>query len=91
MGPSIVTPLLVSLAGSGGVMGVIIALVKLRGDRDSVAVSQAHGANESLLATLAGVERERDYWHERYREQVTLNEQLRAWITDRPPAGKPPV
>jgi hypothetical protein len=88
MGSSVFTPLLVSLIGSGGLMGAIIALVKLRGDRDSVAVSQAHGANEALIATLAGVERERDYWRNGTKSSVALNEQLRAWITDRP--GAPP-
>lgn len=89
MGGSVFAPLLVSLAGSGGVMGIIIALVKLRGDRDSVAVAQAHGANEALQATLAAVSSERDYWHKRYEEQAALNSQLRDWMTDRPSAPPP--
>jgi sugar (pentulose or hexulose) kinase len=88
MGSSVFVPLLVSLIGSSGLMGAIVALVKLRGDRDSVVVAQAHGANEAIIATLAGVERERDYWRKRYEEQRALNDQLRSWIIDRP--GAPP-
>ena len=63
---SLVAPLLIALVGSGGALGSFVAFVKLRGDTDSTAVSQAQGANEVLLETLQSVERERDYWHARY-------------------------
>lgn len=60
------TPLLIVLAGSSGVIGAIVALIKLSGDRGTAAVSQAQGANEVLQETLVAVERDRDYWRDRY-------------------------
>lgn len=75
-GSGLYAPLLIALLGGTGLTGAIVALVKLRGDRDSAAVSQAHGANEALVAALTAVERERDYWRNRYEKVAALNEEL---------------
>jgi hypothetical protein len=56
----------IALAGSGGVVGAIVTVVKLRGDTESAAVSQSQGASAALAEALEAVERERDYWKERF-------------------------
>lgn len=63
---TLVAPLLISIVGSGGVMGAIVAFVKLRGDRDSAAVHQAQGAADALERALEASEREVAYWKARY-------------------------
>jgi hypothetical protein len=42
------TNFLIALIGSGGVVGGIVALLKLRGDANSAAVEQAQGAMEVM-------------------------------------------
>jgi hypothetical protein len=64
-GSSLIAPLLIALVGSGGIMGAIVAFVKLSGDRTSASIAQAQGANEILKTTLEEVTRERDYWRKR--------------------------
>lgn len=71
----VLTPFLVSLAAITGVFGAIVAVVKLRGDTQTAAVSQAQGANEAMRETLEAVERDRDYWQRRYeREHQRAND-----------------
>jgi hypothetical protein len=65
---SLWTPVLITLAGSGGIVGALVALVKLRGDTSSQAVSQAQGAMEVMEGLNAALEKERDYWRARYHE-----------------------
>lgn len=60
------TPIVIALVASGGGTGFIVALIKLRGDTGVQAVSQAQGAMETMETLLEGVERERDYWRERF-------------------------
>lgn len=47
-GASDATTYLIALLGSGGVLGAFVAFFRLRGDRDSQAVSQAEGAMETM-------------------------------------------
>jgi hypothetical protein len=54
------------LAVSLGLTGAIVALIKLPGDKSAASMAQAQGANEALVQSLAAVERERDYWRDRY-------------------------
>lgn len=63
---SLLVSFLVSIASTGGLTGVIIAVAKLRGDTQSSAVMAAQGANEAMKETLEAIERERDYWRRRY-------------------------
>lgn len=63
---------LIALAGSGGILGATIGLIKLRGDRDSQAVSQAQGAVETMAEvqdqlekTLARANESRDFYRNR--------------------------
>jgi prefoldin subunit 5 len=44
-----ITPVLIVLLGSGGLVGAIVAFVKLGGDRGMTAVSQAQGAMETMV------------------------------------------
>jgi len=59
-------PILIALAGSGGFVGALLGLVKLRGETDSQAVSQAQGAMETMQELNDALERERDYWRDRF-------------------------
>ena len=74
------TIVLSALALFTAVLGALTAFVKLGGDRDSQAVSQAQGANDALMQTLEATERERDYWKRRYEvcaaQQTQIVEQL---------------
>jgi hypothetical protein len=65
---SLLEPLLIGLVGSGGIIGAIVAFIKLGPERESAAISQAQGANEVLQETLEAVERQRDYWQRLYEE-----------------------
>jgi hypothetical protein len=56
---SALTPLLLVLVGSGGVIG---------SEKASAAMGQAQGANEVLKDTLDALERDRDYWKALYME-----------------------
>lgn len=47
---------LIALAGSGGLLGAALGFIKLRGDRDSQAVSQAEGAMETMQALNRSLE-----------------------------------
>lgn len=72
---SLLIPFLVSIASTGGLTGIVIAVAKLRGDTQTAALSQARGANEAMRETLEAIERERDYWRGRYEtEHALLNE-----------------
>lgn len=55
------------LAVSTAILGAIIAAVKIPTDRGTAAMAQAQGANEALSEALEAIERERDYWENRFR------------------------
>lgn len=69
---SLLEPLLIGLIGSGGIVGAIVAFIKLGPERESAAISQAQGANEVLQETLEAVERQRDYWRRLYEESARV-------------------
>lgn len=76
------TPYLIALLGSGGVLGALLGFFKLRGDRDSQAVTQAIGAmetmetlNDSLEKALARANERTDFYKSRCDE---LSRQLDA-------------
>lgn len=54
------------LAIATAVVGAIVAFVKIPTDRSTASMAQAQGANEALSEALEAVERERDYWRQRY-------------------------
>jgi len=43
------TTVLIAIVGSGGLVGALVAFVKLSGDRGMTAVSQAQGAMETMV------------------------------------------
>lgn len=71
-----VTPLLIALLTSGGIVGAVVAWVKLPTDKVTAAVTQAQGAASVLEATLQSVEDDRDYWRRRYEEEYARAEKL---------------
>lgn len=75
-----VTPIVIALLGSGGFVGAIVALIKLKPDINNAAVTQAAGALEMMGELLEDTERDRDYWRGRYSESnkklVELSEEL---------------
>lgn len=76
LGADPLTQLLLVLVGSTGGIGAIVAFVRLRGDKDTAAITQAQGANEVLQETLEAVERDRDYWKARYETCLAQHRQL---------------
>lgn len=78
---------LIVLVGSGGVIGAVTALVKLRGDRDSQAVSQAVGAMETmdtlldaLKDSLARANARGDFYKRQFDElEQKYDELVRRW------------
>lgn len=54
------------LAIATAVIGAIVAFLKIPTDRSTASMAQAQGANEALSEALEAVERERDYWRQRY-------------------------
>lgn len=73
-------PIIITLLGSTGLIGAIVALLKLRPDVNSAAVSQAQGAMEVMQQLNQDMEKNRDYWRERYEQCnqrcVALEEEL---------------
>lgn len=69
--PSISTVGIV-LAASAGIIGAIVALLKLGPEKDSAAVAQAQGANETLVALIEQLEKALERANERgdhYRDE----------------------
>ena len=81
------TPYLIALVGSGGLVGAIVGFFKLRGDRDSQAVSQAQGAVETMADVQTALEKalarandRADYYRRRCEEiNDELEEVKRRW------------
>lgn len=78
-------PYLIALAGSGGVLGALLGFFKLRGDRDSSAVSQAQGAvetmadvQEALERALARANERSDYYRGRAEELEAELQEIRS-------------
>lgn len=57
--------LLLALLGSSGVIGAIIALLKLRPEADSSAVRDSKNALDMMVTINKHLEEERDYWRQR--------------------------
>lgn len=51
------TPFLIALLGSGGIVSAVVAFLRLGGDRDSQAVSQAQGAVETMVDVQTALEK----------------------------------
>lgn len=75
---------LIALAGSGGLVGATLGFIKLRGDRDSQAVSQALGAmetmqslNEALEGALKRANERGDHYKALYDVALAELEQVR--------------
>lgn len=81
------TQLIISVFGATGALGALAAWFKLRGEKDSLAVSQAQGAMEvmetlqsELKDTLARAEADRDFYKARADQfEHELSEYERLW------------
>jgi len=62
------TPIIIALLGSGGLIAAVVALLKLRPDINSAAVIQAQGAMEIMQQLNEDMEKNRNYWRDRYDE-----------------------
>lgn len=62
------TPIIIALLGSGGLIAAVVALLKLRPDINSAAVIQAQGAMEIMQQLNDDMEKNRDYWRDRYED-----------------------
>lgn len=60
------TTYLIALLSSGGVLGALLGFFKLRGDKDTAAVTQAQGAMETMQDLNEALIKERDYWRTRF-------------------------
>lgn len=77
----------IAITTSGGLLLAILGWVKLRGDNDSAAVSQAQGAmetmeqlNEALERALDRANKRTDFYRGKYREVVAeRNELVARW------------
>lgn len=85
------TPYLIALVGSGGVLGALLGFFKLRGDRDSQAVSQAQGAMETMESLNEALEKALERSNDRgdrYRARI---EQLEAELRESRRSGPFPI
>lgn len=81
------TNLAITLLGAGGAVGAVTGFIRLRGDRDSQAVSQAQGAIEvmetlqdELRASLKRAQERADYWRGKYdREHAEKEAIIHRW------------
>jgi hypothetical protein len=64
------------LAIALGLTGAVVAIIKIPADKSTASMVQAQGANEALAEALAAVERERDYWRDRYETCARRNREL---------------
>ena len=78
---------LLTALGATGLTGSVISFVKLRGEKDSLAVSQAQGAmetmqelNKALERALARADARAEFYKRQYREVVAeRNELVARW------------
>lgn len=75
-------PVAAVLASAAAVLGALLGMVKLRGDTDSQAVSQAQGAMETMQDVNDALERERDYWRDRFDKCHADKNELYARVLD---------
>lgn len=74
------TPYLIGLVGSSGVLGAVIALYKLRGDRDSQAVETMETVLEALERSLERANARGDFYRHRCEElEAKLERVNRQW------------
>lgn len=74
MTSEIIVQLVIGVFGVSGVAGAIIALLKLKPEANSLAVTQLEASNKQL-------EEERDYWRKEAMD-------LRAQLTEKPRRGR---
>jgi hypothetical protein len=66
----------VVLSAAAGFIIALLGLVKLRGDNNSQAVSQAQGAMETMETLLEAMAQDRDYWKTRCLEETKRRREL---------------
>lgn len=76
------TPIVIALLGSGGFVGAVVAVVRLKPDMNSSAVSQARDALEMMQQLVEDLEKDRTYWRERYERMHKRNADLSAELMD---------
>jgi hypothetical protein len=74
------TPVAVVLSTAAALLGALLGIVKLRGDTDSQAVSQAQGAMEVMQELVEALERDRDDWRQRYLACYEKRNELHAQV-----------
>jgi 3-polyprenyl-4-hydroxybenzoate decarboxylase len=60
-----VVQVVLAVCGASGIVGAIVAMLKLKPDANSAAVTQAQGAMETMEKLNAQLEAERDEWRQR--------------------------
>lgn len=72
-----IVQIVLAVCGASGIVGAIVALLKLKPDANSAAVTQAQGAMETMEKLNAQLEAERDEWRQRAMACEAENRTLR--------------
>lgn len=77
MSAQVIVEIALAVIMPGGLIGAIVALIKLRPDENTAVITQAQGAAVAQDTLVKGVERERDYWRDEAIRLRQENEHLR--------------
>jgi chromosome segregation ATPase len=79
---SLVSTLLLVVIGTGGIGTAIMALLRLRPDANTAAVTQAQGAMDAMNSLIRELRLERDEWRDRALQAEESANEARCKVTE---------